>query len=322
MTAPSNPGRKQSPWDDPRLIFPDEPTWERLNPAQREAVIDRIVAALDEYQEVMSEGTRHFRRKVGIAAELDAHFRRAGRGVYVGSELAVLYPSEPVIVPDVLAVMDCDPDIEPETWVVSDQKRGIDVIIEVRNRGKRHKDLVENVADYARRRIPEYFSFDCRSCQLRGWRLATPSAQTYQPIVPQGGYLRSTVLGLELGVVGTRLRFFLNQALIPDAAELVARLQELADEQQRSFEEASRELDDTSRRLDDASRKLDDTLGQLAAAQVAMASGVLALCDARGLTLSPEQHARVVSDGDVAALTRWLTLAATARDASELFEAV
>ncbi len=59
-----------SPWDDPRLIFPDEATWRGLTPAQQEDVIERIVAALDEYQEVMSEGTRHFRRKVGIAAEL------------------------------------------------------------------------------------------------------------------------------------------------------------------------------------------------------------------------------------------------------------
>ncbi len=311
MTAPSKPARRQSPWDDPRLIFPDEPTWEGLTPTQKEAVIERIVAALDEYQEAMSEGTRHFRRKVGIAAELDAHFRRAGRAVYVGSELAVLYPDEPVIVPDVLAVMDCDPDMEPETWVVADQKRGIDVIIEVRNLGKKHKDLVENVSDYARRRIPEYFSFDCRSGQLRGWRLPTPASQTYQPIVPQGGYLRSNVLGLELGVVGTRLRFYLNQALIPDAAELVARLQDLVDQQQRSF-------DDTARRLADTSRRLDDSLGQLAAAQIAMASGVLALCNARGLTLTPEQHARIVSESDAATLTRWLTLAATASDAAEI----
>lgn len=90
MTAPWSQARRQSPWDDPRLIFPDEATWEGLTPTQKEAVIERIVAALDEYQEAMSEGTRHFRRKVGIAAELDAHFRRAGRAVYVGSELAVL----------------------------------------------------------------------------------------------------------------------------------------------------------------------------------------------------------------------------------------
>lgn len=64
---------------------------------------------------------------------------------------------------------------------------------------------------------------------------------------------------------------------------------------------------------------LDEYQGLLSAAVAAMALGVIALCDARGLALTPEQHARVVSDSDVTALTRWLTLAATARDASELF---
>jgi DNA-binding transcriptional MerR regulator len=75
---------------------------------------------------------------------------------------------------------------------------------------------------------------------------------------------------------------------------------------------------DTARRLADTSRRLDDSLGQLAAAQIAMASGVLALCNARGLTLTPEQHARIVSESDAATLTRWLTLAATASDAAEI----
>jgi hypothetical protein len=50
-----------------------------------------------------------------------------------------------MIVPDVLAVVDCDPDIEPDSWVVQDQKRGIDLVIEVRNLGRKQKDLVENV---------------------------------------------------------------------------------------------------------------------------------------------------------------------------------
>ncbi|MEZ4407754.1 MAG: Uma2 family endonuclease [Polyangiales bacterium] len=215
MVPPSHPTKPPSPWDDPRLIFPDEETWAGLPPAERERVIERIVDVLEEYRAAMSEGVRHFRRKAGAGADLDAHFRRAGRGVFVACELAVFYPAEPVIVPDVLAVMDCDPDIEPESWVVQDQGRGIDVIVEVRNLGKKHKDIVDNVRDYARRRVPEYFSFHCRTGQLRGWRLTEPGARVYQPIVPQGGYLRSEVLGLELAVVDLRLRFYANQALVP-----------------------------------------------------------------------------------------------------------
>ncbi|MEZ4406022.1 MAG: Uma2 family endonuclease [Polyangiales bacterium] len=295
-------------------MFPDEETWARLDPAERQRVIDRILDTLDEYREAMSEGVRHQRRKTGIAAELDGHFRRAGRAVFIASELAVLYPGEPAIVPDVLAVMDCDPDIEPETWVVSEQGRGVDVVVEVRNLGKKHKDLVENVRDYARRRIPEYFSFNCRDGQLRGWRLAELDALTYQPSVPQGGYLRSAVLGLELAAVGTRLRFYANQALVPDASEIVARLQAMADQQQSQLDEAARERDD-------ARRERDDVRGQLHAAQVAMSAAILTLCEARGVALSPDQHAAVVAEGDVARLTRWLTAAATASDGDAIFAA-
>ena len=312
MVQPSHPTKPPSPWDDPRLVFPDEEAWAALPPAERERVIERIVDVLEEYRAAMSEGVRHFRRKAGAGADLDAHFRRAGRGVFVACELAVFYPAEPVIVPDVLAVMDCDPDIEPESWVVQDQGRGVDVIVEVRNLGKKHKDIVDNVRDYARRRVPEYFSFHCRTGQLRGWRLAEPGARVYQPIVPQGGYLRSEVLGLELAVVDLRLRFYANQALVPTEGELVARLQSLTDQKQS-------QLDDAEKRLDDTEKRLDDALDRLSAAQVAMARGVLALCEARGLSLREEQHARVVSEADVAVLARWLSAAATASDGDAVF---
>lgn len=293
------------------MVFPDEATWARLGEGARERVIDAILGALDEYREAMSESVRHFRRKVGVVAELDAHFRRAGRRVFIAGELAVFYPNEPLIVPDVLAVRDCDPDLELGSWVVQDQKRGIDLVIEVRHLGKKHKDLVDCVRDYARRKIPEYFAFDCQSLQLRGWRLPHPEATSYQPIMPQGGMLRSTVLELDLCVVDTRLRFFANQAMVPDAQELVARLQRVADEQQGA-------LDDTTRRLDDTTRKLDDTIDRLASAQVALASGILALCAARGVALTDAQRALIAAETDVARLSRWMTRAAAEPEAERI----
>jgi len=305
-------------WDDPRLVFPDTATWRALDAAAREAVIDRILGALAEYQELMSEGVRHVRSKVGIAAELDGHFRRSGRRVFVASELGVFYPGEALITPDVMAVLDCDPDIEPDTWVVDDQGRGIDLVIEVRNRGKAHKDLVDAVRDYARRRIPEYFAFDCRRGQLRGWRLGSPDAQSYQPIVPQGGYLPSRVLGLDLAVIGTRLRFFANGAAVPDAAELIARIQAVADRQQLERDEAARERDEVARRLDAVVRERDDILDQLGAVQTALIGGILALCAARNLALSADQQAQIVAEGEVATLSAWLARAATAPNADAL----
>jgi Uma2 family endonuclease len=311
MTASVPAPRGKSFWDDLRLVFPDTVTWRGLDAAARQGVIDRILGALAEYQELMSEGVRHVRSKVGIAAELDGHFRRAGRRVFVASELGVFYPGESVIVPDVLAVLDCDPDIEPDTWVVDDRGRGIDLVIEVRNQGKAHKDLVDAVRDYARRRIPEYFAFDCRRGQLRGWRLGSPNAQTYQPIMAQGGYLPSRVLGLDLAVVGTRLRFFANGAAVPDAAELLARIQSFADRQQG-------ERDEAIRARDEALRVRDDARDQLGLAQAALCEGILALCAARNLPLSAQQQAQIVAEGEVTTLSLWLRRAATTSSAEAL----
>ncbi len=305
MVYPIPPARAPRVWDDPRIRFPDEDTWAKLSPAEREAVIERIEATLDEYREAMSEGTRHVKRKMGAALDLDAHFRRAGRKVYIGSELAVLYPGEDVIVPDVLAVLDCDPDYEPERWIVPAERRGIDLVIEVRNLGKKHKDLVENVRDYARVRIPEYFSYDCRRGILRGWRLTEPGGQTYLPIVPQGGALRSRVLELDLAVVDARLRFFINQSMVPTERELVDRLQRLVDERAEA--------------LADAERQRTDAADKLSRVQVALARSVLDVCRLRGLTLSEDQRARVLAEPDAAALATWAERAPDAPSADALF---
>ncbi len=292
-------------WDDPRLRAPDEEAWLRMTPHEREAAAEAIEAVLDEYREAMTEGTRHVKRRMGIALDLDAHFRRTGHQVYIGSELAVLYPGEPVIVPDVLAVIDCDPDYEPERWVVLDEKRGIDLVIEVRNLGRKHKDLVENVRDYARVRIPEYFSYDCRSGALRGWRLADPKAQSYAPIVPQGGYLRSRVLGLDLAVVHNRLRFFSNESMIPSESELVTRLQSLVDERQVE--------------RDDAARQRDDALDRMARVQATLARSVLETCRLRGVALDDGQRARIAAEADVTTLAAWAGRAFDVTRGDELF---
>jgi Uma2 family endonuclease len=292
-------------WDDPRVIFPDEETWNALSPSAQEVVLERIEATLDEYREAMSEGTRHVKRKMGAALDLDAHFRRAGRQVYIGSELAVLYPGEAVIVPDVLAVLDCDPDYEPERWIVPHEKRGIDLVIEVRNLGKKHKDLVENVRDYARVRIPEYFSYDCRRGLLRGWRLTEPGAQTYLPIVPQRGALHSNVIGLDLAIVDARLRFFQNESMVPTETELVARLQRVVDERNDALTESERQR--------------ADVVDRLAKVQTSLARTVLELCRLRGLALTEDQRARVLTETEAEALATWAERAATADVAEPLF---
>ncbi|MFO0646696.1 MAG: Uma2 family endonuclease [Polyangiales bacterium] len=312
MTMPSQTPRPRRVWDDPRIVVPDEATWAAMTPDERDAAVERIREVFAEYVVAMSEGVRHFRRKAGIGADLDAYFRRAGRQVFVACEMAVLYPGEATIVPDVSVVLDCDPDIEPESWGVADQKRGIDLVIEVRNLGKKHKDLVENVTDYARLHIPEYFSYDCRRGVLRGWRLPSPGATTYQPIVPQGGYLRSQALGLELLVVNRRLRFFVNGSIVPDAAELVARLQSIADERLGA-------LDEAEAKRAEAEQQRADVVDRMEKLQVAFARMIVDACALRGVELTPAQHARVVSETDANLLTLWSTRVFDARSGDELF---
>jgi len=196
-----------------------------MTEAERTREEERILDALDEYREAMAEGTLHSRPKINAYKDLGDHFGRAGRRVFLATELCVLYPGQAAIVPDLLAVMDVvDPDRERNTWRVADEGRGIDLVLEFRNMGKKHKDLVDNVRDYAQLEITEYFSFDCRSTRLRGWRLAKPGARTYTPMVPQGGVFPSLVLDLELGVAEGRLRFYKNLAQIPTSEELVGRL--------------------------------------------------------------------------------------------------
>jgi Uma2 family endonuclease len=319
MVFAAQPPRPARVWDDPRIIFPDEPTWNALSPAAQEAVLERIEATLDEYREAMSEGTRHVKRKMGAALDLDAHFRRAGRRVYIGSELAVLYPGESVIVPDVLAVLDCDPDYEPERWIVPHEKRGIDLVIEVRNLGKKHKDLVENVRDYARVRIPEYFSYDCRRGLLRGWRLTEPGAQTYLPIVPQRGTLHSNVLGLDLAVVDARLRFFQSESMVPTEAELVARLQRVVDERNDALTESERQRAESERQRAESERQRADVVDRLARVQTSLARTVLELCRLRGLALTEDQRARVLTETEAEALATWAERAATVDAAESLF---
>lgn len=291
-SLPARASQRPDPWSDPRLRAPSAEAWAAMSEVERTHEEERILAVLGEYREAMAEGTPHSRTKINAYKDLGDHFGRSGRRVFLATELCVVYPGEPAIVPDLLAVMDvADPDRERNTWRVVDEGRGIDLVLEFRNLGKKQKDLVDNVKDYAQLGIAEYFSFDCRSTRLRGWRLASPGARTYTQMVPQGGLFPSRVLDLDLGVAEGRLRFFKDLAQIPTSEELVGRLQKMTNAYQG-------QLDEAVERFDQARAALADLLlGRLAA---------------RGLTLTEEQRARVTACEDVAQLVRWMERASSA----------
>ena len=79
----------------------------------------------------------------------------------------------------------------------------------------------------ARLGIPEYFVYDRRAQKLYGYRL---QAGRYISIIDRRGMLRSAVLGLDLAVLDGRLRFFADEALVPESGELLARLERLMEQ--------------------------------------------------------------------------------------------
>jgi hypothetical protein len=130
---------------------------------------------------------------------------------------------------------------------VSDEKRGIDLALEIAFAGRRRKDFEENVERFARLGIPEYFAFDAPRQRLRGWRLPSPNADRYEAILPQEGRWSSMILELDLVIDQGRLRFYHGSAPLLDARELIGRLSEMVDEAVRRAEDESRRAEDQAR---------------------------------------------------------------------------
>jgi len=227
----SSPRAPASAWtvdpDDPRA--PPEDVWEALSPAERKRIVDSLPSEVPCSQANPPEGDAHFKAKIGTREVLDGFFARVGRRVYVACELPIYYPGESLFAPDVLAVLDVVTH-ERKSWVVKDEGKGLDLAVEILVSGSRRKDLEENVVRYARLGITEYFVFDRARLRLHGYRLPEAGARTYQPVLPQGGRYASHVLGLDLRIEGTRLRFFSGTAAIPDASELIHSLEKMVDD--------------------------------------------------------------------------------------------
>ncbi|QSQ12492.1 Uma2 family endonuclease [Myxococcus landrumensis] len=266
--------------DDPRA--PTQEQWDSLTPAERTRVVDNLPSEFPVSEANPPEGDPHFEAKIRAREVLGGFFSRVGRKVYLGSELPVYYPGERMFAPDIIAIMDVEPHSRM-CWVVSAENKGLDLAMEIIVAGERRKDLERNVERYARLGIHEYFVFDRGRLKLNGWRL-DESRRTYRPILPQHGFLRSEVLGLELQVDDERLRFYIGGAALPEAQELITRLehmverveanrtaleQQLAEEMRLRAEESrlraeeSRLRDEESRLRMDAERRLAEALAEL-----------------------------------------------------------
>lgn len=239
--------------EDPRA--PTVEQWAALTPEEREQVVEMLPAEVP-LDLLPNEGDPHRKAKRGVLDALDGYFRTKKRPVYVSSEIGVYYPGEARFSPDVLAVTDVEPH-DRMRWVVSAEGKGLDFVLEVHVAGDRRKDEKSNVVRYARLGISEYFFYDRPRNRLTGFRLMAPG-QSYTPILPQLGRFTSTVLGLELAVEGTRVRFFSGNAPLEDADEMVARLGSMVDDVISGREEAERRADALEAELGEVERQREE----------------------------------------------------------------
>lgn len=204
---------------DPRA--PSEEVWAAMSPAEQARVLEQLPSEFP--RDTAPEGDAHREPKEHALTALREYFRRSNRPIYLSAELPVYYAGERVFAPDLIAVLDVEP-TRRRSWVVSAERRGLDFVLEVTLSGDRTKDLEENVLRFARLRIPEYFVLDLKVQRILGYRLPTPRARSYTPIVPQEGRWESRILGLDLAFEEDRVRFYAGATALPNSGELIVRL--------------------------------------------------------------------------------------------------
>ena len=260
---------------NPTLDWPRAPSqdvWNHMTPFEQQQVVDSLPCTAPELEALPPEGDPHKRPIDAARDALESWFRAQGRGIYVGSDLLVYYPDEPRFAPDVFVVMDVDPH-DRLSWIVSDEQRGLDWILEVLYSGDRRKDLVVNCERYARLGVPEYFVYDRKYQALYGWRL-NPKSSVYERILPQEGRLDAHSIGLSLAIEGDRLRFYSNMAPVPQSREMLAKLGKRVDEIEARAErlrvalaEAKLRAEKEQRRREEEERRREEEERQRKAAE-------------------------------------------------------
>ncbi|MCA9625348.1 MAG: Uma2 family endonuclease [Myxococcales bacterium] len=223
--------------DDPRA--PPREIWERMSAEERAAVVAALPSEFPASEAQPPEGDDHLDAFTQPREALRRWYRDRGRQIYVAGNLPIYYPGERMFSPDLIAV-DGAEQRQRHSWIVdAEGGKGLDVAIEIVVRGERKKDLRVNVERYARLGIAEYYLFDRRHMTLAAWALEGGS---YRRRIAQGGRFHSAVLGLDLWLDGTRLRFSLGDALIPFTDELIDRVTRLSNDAQERVEALEAEL--------------------------------------------------------------------------------
>lgn len=270
MTIDSQPPAPLPPL--PRA--PSQAAWDAMTPAERAATIDDLPLMLPLahiIQRGMAEGDEHLETRYHARDTLRRWYRSRERRVYVGSEMAVYYPGEEAASPDVFAVRDV-PTHWRKSWVVTEEGKGVEWILEVLASGRRAKDLDRNVVRYASLGVLDYFVFDIRTRRLHAWRQAAPGVRRYEPIRKTGDSFASLVLGLELLVVGRKLRFRQGTSELLTAEDLIERLEETVAELAVNVEEQSIRAEQETARAERETARADKEAARAAAAEAELSA--------------------------------------------------
>ncbi|MFS8070670.1 MAG: Uma2 family endonuclease, partial [Byssovorax sp.] len=233
-------------------------------------------------------------------------------------------------------------------WVVADEHKGLDFVLEVHYAGDRNKDLVVNVERYARLGIPEYFIYDRARQQIHGYRLTSPGVKRYQRIMPQAGRYSSLVLGVDMVIQGGTLRFYLGSAELISSDDLIGRLSSMvsdleakaeqaeaeaerakaeaaqaeakAERAKAETEQAKAEAEQAEAKAERAKAETEQAEAKAAQAIAGLREGVLAVLHARGIACPDDARARLRACDDPSTLQRWLSRATSAGSAAEALE--
>lgn len=226
MVSPPGSAQWQLDPEDPRA--PSMQAWEAMTPEERARVVATLPADPAPLQGV-GEGDVHHDAVEEARWGLRRLFAERRRSVYIGTGMTVYYPEEAAFAPDVFAVLDV-PTHPRSTWIVAQEGRGLDFVLEVHVAGDRRKDTVTNVARYARLGIAEYFVLQPERALLQGHRLEG-EAGTYVALTPQRGRFTSRVLDLEMALDDGRVRFYTQGAPLPFQREFIGKLEQAVDVQ-------------------------------------------------------------------------------------------
>jgi Uma2 family endonuclease len=201
---------------------------------------------------------------------LKERYERTGRGAYVGGDMFVYFSIEQVRSndvrgPDVFVTLDVEPG-ERKSWVVWDEGKGPDIVIELLSESTRNFDKTGKKAIYQDKlRVPEYYWFDPKNPDdFAGFALG---GGLYHPIAPdeEGRVPSSNLEGLFLtrwrgcihGIEATWLRWCTaDGALLPTEAERAEHEAERAEHEAKRAKHEAERAEHEAERAERLARKL------------------------------------------------------------------